>query len=64
MMFTIVYILYTENLDGPTAGTRVKDEDGTIFSLPCIAGEGNIIRSGESDPSRTCNLELVVTWNL
>ena len=49
MMFTIVYILYTENLDGPTAGTRVKDEDGTIFSLPCIAGEGNIIRSGESD---------------
>ena len=51
MMFTIVYILYTENLDGPTAGTRVKDEDGTIFSLPCIAGEGNIIRSGESDES-------------
>ena len=49
IMFTIVYILYTENLDGPTAGTRVKDSDGTIFSLPCIAGEGNIIRSGESD---------------
>ena len=49
VMFTIVYILYTENLDGPTAGTRVRDADGTIFSLPCIAGEGNIIRSGESD---------------
>ena len=50
-MFTIVYILFTENLDGPTAGTRVRDSDGTIFSLPCIAGEGNIIRSGESDPN-------------
>ena len=49
LMFTIVYILFTENLDGPTAGTRVRDADGTIFSLPCIAGEGNIIRSGESD---------------
>ena len=33
----------------PTAGTRVRDKDGTIISLPCIAGEGNIIRSGESD---------------
>ena len=51
IMFTIVYILFTENLDGPTAGTRVRDSDGTIFSLPCIAGEGNIIRSGESDPN-------------
>lgn len=49
LMFTIVYILYTENLNGPTAGTRVRDEDGTVYSLPCIAGEGNIIRSGESD---------------
>ena len=28
---------------------RADDADGTIFSLPCIAGEGNIIRSGESD---------------
>ena len=25
IMFTIVYILFTENLDGPTAGTRVRD---------------------------------------
>ena len=49
LMFTIVYILYTENLNGPTAGTRVRDDDGPVFSLPCIAGEGNIIRSGESD---------------
>lgn len=49
LMFTIVYILYTENLNGPTAGTRVRDDDGTVFSLPCVAGEGNIIRSGESD---------------
>ena len=49
IMFTIVYILYTENLDGPTAGTRVKDDDGTSISLPCVAGEGNVIRSGESD---------------
>jgi len=49
LMFTTVYILYTENLNGPTAGTRVRDSDGTIFSLPCIAGEGNTIRSGESD---------------
>ena len=49
VMFTIVYILYTENLDGPTAGTRVKDDDGTSISLPCVAGEGNVIRSGESD---------------
>ena len=49
IMFTIVYILYTENLDGPTAGTRVKDDDGTSVSLPCVAGEGNVIRSGESD---------------
>ena len=24
IMFTIVYILFTENLDGPTAGTRVS----------------------------------------
>jgi len=61
LMFTTVYILYTENLDGPTAGTRVRDDDGelcradgcvgrsTIANLPCIAGEGNTIRSGESD---------------
>ena len=34
IMFTIVYILYTENLDGPTAGTRVKDDDGTSISPP------------------------------
>ena len=51
VMYTIVYILYAENLDGPTAGTRVKDSDGSVFSLPCIPGEANIIRSGESDPS-------------
>ena len=49
IMFTIVYILYTENLDTPTAGTRAKDADGTSISLPCVAGEANIIRSGESD---------------
>ena len=48
-MFTIVYILYAENLDWPTAGTRVKDADGTSASLPCVAGEANVIRSGESD---------------
>ena len=49
IMFTIVYILYAENLDWPTAGTRVKDADGTSASLPCVAGEANVIRSGESD---------------
>lgn len=49
IMFTLVYILYTENLDFPTAGTRVKDEKGNIFQLPCEAGRGNMIRSGEDD---------------
>ena len=49
IMFTIVYILHAENLDWPTAGTRVKDDDGTSVSLPCVAGEANVIRSGESD---------------
>ena len=48
-MTTLVFILYTENLDWPTAGTRVLESDGSYASLPCIAGEGNLIRSGESD---------------
>ena len=49
VMYTIVYILYIENLDFPTAGTRMKDSDGSWAQLPCVAGEANIIRSGETD---------------
>ena len=48
-MYTIVYILYIENLDPPSAGTRMKDSDGSWAQLPCVAGEANIIRSGETD---------------
>lgn len=49
IMFTLVFILYTENLNLPSAGTRVKDMNGEVSQLPCEPGKGNLIRSGEDD---------------
>ena len=49
------YILYTENLNGPTAGTRVRDSDGTIFSLPSRGERMNAGRLSGADELRALN---------
>ena len=42
LRFTTVYILYTENLDGPPAGTRVRDDDGELCRADGCVGKSTV----------------------
>ena len=45
IMFTLVFIVHTENIVAATAGTRLQDPLGGVTQLPCEAGHGTLIRT-------------------
>merc|ERR550539_246385 len=47
---TSVYVLYADNMDLSSSGTRLKDRFGITHDMPCLPGTANIMRSGENDP--------------